>query len=84
MRKLHHLAATMRRLILRIFGNSRKMQTFPSASQRQKRLFLLFIPVTLNTVYKIDTNFKNLRRVQIASACRYHAPSDFTHFRKSS
>ena len=87
MRKLHQLAATMRRLILRIFGNPRKMQTFAPASPRQKRLFLLFIPVTLNTVYKIDTNFKNPRSVQIlhlASGCRKHAPPDFAHFRKSS
>ena len=83
-RKLHQLAATMRRLILRIFRNPRKMQTFSSASPRQKRLFLLFIPVTLNTIFNLDTNFKNPRSAQIASGCRKHAPPDFTHFGKSS
>ena len=51
---LHQVAASMRRLILRIFGNPRRMQTSPLARVRQKLPDLWFVSVKLITVYKID------------------------------
>ena len=54
-RNLHQLAASMRRLILRIFGIPRRMQTSPDARVRQKRPDLWFVSVKLITVYKIDS-----------------------------